>query len=108
MQFDNEQLGNYTVVSVTGRLDAITASEFEAQCDIWLSQDEIEIVVEMSGVDYISSAGLRSILTSAKKLKARGGELRFCGLTGMVAEVFQMSGFAMMFKLFATKEQATS
>ncbi|NOQ46532.1 MAG: anti-sigma factor antagonist [Desulfobulbaceae bacterium] len=108
MEFTTDKIGDYYVVSVTGRLDATTAGEFEEQCDQWLSQDEIHIVVDMAGVEYISSAGLRSILTSAKKLKGRKGDLRFCNLAGMVADVFKMSGFAAMFKIFETREQAIS
>lgn len=108
MEFTNEKMGNYYVVGVDGRLDATTSGEFEAQCDSWLSLNEHQIVVDMSGVEYISSAGLRSILTSAKKLKAKGGNLHFCGMAGMVADVFKMSGFAAMFQIFDTKEQAIS
>lgn len=108
MEFTNDKMGDYYVVAAAGRLDATTSGEFEEQCDQWLSQDEIHIVVDMGGVEYISSAGLRSILTSAKKLKAREGDLRFCNLAGMVADVFKMSGFAAMFKIFETREQAIS
>jgi len=108
MEFTNNKLGDYYVVDVAGRLDATTSHEFEEQCDRWLSRDEIRIVVDMSGVEYISSAGLRSILSSAKKTRARGGDLFFCELTGMVADVFKMSGFAAMFRIFETREQAVS
>lgn len=108
MEFSGEKTGDYYVVDVSGRLDATTSGEFEAECDKWLEQGETKIVVDMGGVEYISSAGLRSILTSAKKLKAVSGELRFCGLSGMVADVFKMSGFAAMFQIFESRDQATS
>lgn len=108
MEFTNTKIDEYYVVDVSGRLDATTACEFEEQCDKWLAENEIRVVVDMEKVEYISSAGLRSILTSAKKLRAKGGELYFCGLTGMVADVFKMSGFAAMFKIFETREQAIS
>ncbi len=106
MEFTNDKQGDFLVVGISGRLDATTAAEFEAQCDQWVEAKQGKIVVNMEGVDYISSAGLRSILTSAKKLKAMDGEMRFCGLTGMVADVFGVSGFASMFKIFDTLEQA--
>ncbi len=108
MECTESRSGSYYVVDVTGRLDATTASKFEQQCDKWLADDEIHIVVDLSGVEYISSAGLRSLLTSAKKTRARGGDLFFCGLTGMVADVFKMSGFEALFKVFDTREQAVS
>ena len=71
-----------------------------------MEAEEYQILVDMSAVEYISSAGLRGILTSAKKLKAKGGNIQFCGLQGMVADVFKMSGFAAMFQIFDNKEQA--
>ena len=108
MDFFSKKNGAYYVLGVVGRLDATTSHEFEEQCSTWLSLGEKCIVVDMSGVEYISSAGLRSILTSAKKTRAEGGDLYFCGLTGMVADVFKLSGFAAIFKIFDTREQAVN
>lgn len=108
MEFTQEKNGDYLVVQVAGRMDATTASEFEAQCDAWLASGETKIIVNMAGVEYISSAGLRSILSSAKKLKGQSGEIRFCSLSGMVADVFKVSGFAAMFKIFPELDQALS
>ena len=106
MEFTTEKNGEYTIVAVSGRLDATTAEEFEEQAEAWLSSNATKVVIAMEGVEYISSAGLRAILSSAKKLRAQGGDILFCGLEGIVAEVFKMSGFASMFKIFATREQA--
>lgn len=108
MEFIDEENGNAYVVAVSGRLDATTAHEFDAHCDNWLAEDKIHIVVDLGGVDYISSAGLRSLLTSAKKTRARGGDIFFCELKGMVADVFKMSGFESLFKVFKTREQAVN
>ncbi len=106
MEFKNNKMGKYYAVDVSGRLDATTSSEFEQECDSWIGAEEYQILVDMSAIEYISSAGLRGILTSAKKLKAKGGSIRFCGLQGMVADVFKMSGFSSMFQIFDNKEQA--
>lgn len=108
MDFNATKAGNIYVVDVAGRLDATTANEFEQQCDTWIGAGEYQVLIDMTAVEYISSAGLRGILTSAKKLKAQQGNIRFCGLQGMVADVFKMSGFAAMFQVFDSKEQATS
>ena len=106
MEFKNDKMGDYYVVSIAGRLDATTSGELEKQCDIWLSQGEHDIILDMGNLEYISSAGLRSILSSAKKLKKKGGNLHLCGLVGLVAEVLKMSGFAAIFQIFETREQA--
>ena len=105
MEFTNDRMGDYYVVSIAGRLDATTSVELDKQCDLWLSQGEHDIVLDMGNLEYISSAGLRSILASAKKLKKKGGDLHLCGLVGLVADVMKMSGFAAIFKIFETREQ---
>jgi len=106
MDFNNTKNGDALVVIVSGRMDAITASEFDAQCQSWIEKSETKVVIDLSGLEYISSAGLRSILSAAKKMKGAQGELLFCGLSGMVEEVFNVSGFAAMFKIYSTTEAA--
>jgi anti-anti-sigma factor len=105
VEFDNDKVGEYYIVAVTGRLNADTAAELEAQCEYWLGLEEMRVVLDLSGLDYISSAGLRSILIAAKKLKTAGGSISFYGLKGMVADVFRISGFAAMFEMYDTREQ---
>lgn len=107
MEFKSEKLGDYVILSVFGRMDALTAGEFEKQCCQLLEQGDPKIVADMGGVDYISSAGLRSILSAAKKLRGSAGEIRFCSLSGMVNDVFTVSGFAAMFKIFDSAADAT-
>lgn len=94
-----QEKGNLTLVTVTGRMDAVTAPDFEKTCQALMQKGKIDIVAELSALDYISSAGLRSILSAAKKLRGKGGNLRFCGLSGMVKEVFKISGFQSMFTI---------
>ncbi|ADU63951.1 MAG: STAS domain-containing protein [Pseudodesulfovibrio sp.] len=106
MDFKNKKDGDKLVVSVSGRLDAITAQEFDAQCREWLATGDVNVIADLSGLEYISSAGLRSILSAAKQLKGAKGSLTFCNLSGMVEEVFVVSGFAAMFTLHPTLEDA--
>lgn len=106
MDFNSSKNGDALVVLVSGRMDAITATEFDAECQSWIDAGDTKVVIDLSGLEYISSAGLRSILSAAKKIKGAQGELLFCGLSGMVEEVFSVSGFSAMFKLYATPEDA--
>ncbi len=106
MEFNNSKNGDALVVKITGRMDAITTAKFDAQCHTWLADGEKKVVADLSGLEYISSAGLRSILSAAKQLKSAQGQLVFCGLSGMVEEVFSVSGFAAMFTLYKTVEDA--
>jgi anti-sigma B factor antagonist len=106
MDFSWSKQGQGIVLKLKGRMDAVTAPEFEKECTGKLDQGERSFVVDLSGVDYISSAGLRSILSAAKKLKAVQGKICFCNLKGMVQEVFSVSGFASMFPMYASIEEA--
>ena len=106
MKIGNSKNGKWLVLDVTGRMDVTNSTGFENECAKWVEEGEKHIVADLSGLAYISSAGLRSLLASAKKLKAVGGELRFCHLGGMVEEVFKVSGFGTMFKVSATVEEA--
>jgi len=54
-------------------MDAVTTPEFEQTLGGWIDEGEIRFIVDFTGLDYISSAGLRGILTSVKRLKAEGG-----------------------------------
>jgi len=102
--FENRETG--TLVLVTGRMDAVTAPQFEKDCVAVIEAGAKLMVVDLSQLDYISSAGLRSILASAKKIKSTGGTMKFCGLSGMVEEVFQVSGLGTMFATTATADEA--
>jgi len=106
MEFTKTIEGAVCVLAVMGRMDTLTAPEFEAQCAACAAEGTTRIVVDLSSLEYISSAGLRSILASAKKLKAAGGGLSFCCLSGIVAEVFAVSGFSKLMPVFPTRQDA--
>ncbi len=94
------------VVSVTGRMDAVSAPDFDKQVEKEIDKGETYFVLDLSGLDYISSAGLRSMLTLAKKLKSKEGGLVLCGLQEMVTEVFEVSGFTTIFEIFGSLKEA--
>ncbi len=106
MEITTRKEKNSAVVSVSGRIDAITAPDFEKSLEGLIAAGEKSILINLSGLGYISSAGLRSILSSAKKLKALSGEIMFTGLQGPVEEVFQISGFKSIFKIFSSEAEA--
>lgn len=95
-----------TLLQVNGRMDAMNAPAFEKDFLQVIDDGEKRVVVDLTGLEYISSAGLRSILSSAKKAKKAGCTMQFCGLRGMVEEVFKVSGLGTMFSVSATVEEA--
>ncbi|RMF32638.1 MAG: anti-sigma factor antagonist, partial [Chloroflexi bacterium] len=66
-------------IAPQGRLDARTVSALESALESALSQGP-RLVVDLSGVPYISSGGLRALMTARRRARAQGGDLRLCGL----------------------------
>ncbi|OPY01122.1 MAG: putative anti-sigma factor antagonist BtrV [Syntrophorhabdus sp. PtaB.Bin047] len=106
MEITRRKEKDVSIVAVSGRIDAITAPDFEKSLDELIAAGDRVILIDLTALGYISSAGLRSILSSAKKLKALSGEILFTGLQGPVEEVFQISGFKSIFKIFPTEAEA--
>ena len=100
MEFETKEENGWTVVSIGGRMDAITTPEVEKKLDNLVGAGEKRLVVDLNGLNYISSAGLRGLLATAKKLKAGQGEIAFANLQGPVRDVFEISGFYSIFKVF--------
>lgn len=100
-----KEVGNL-VVSVGGRLDAVSAPEFDERVQEQIKEDELVFVLDLTRLVYISSAGLRSILSLAKALRAKGGRLTLCGLTDVVKEVFDLSGFTAILTITQSLDQA--
>lgn len=106
MEVTTKKGGSAVVVSVAGRIDAVTAPDFEKQLLALMNGGDVKQVLNFGGLEYISSAGLRSILSLAKQLKAKEGKLLFADLRGPVKDVFKISGFGSLFKICDTEEEA--
>ena len=94
------------IVSVSGRMDAVTATDFENALTEFISQGNSSLVIDFSDLDYISSAGLRSILGTAKKMKGMEGKLFLANLKEVVKEVFDISGFSAIIPIYDSVETA--
>lgn len=106
MELSTEKEKNCVVVSIRGKIDAVTSPAFEKSLAELIEQGEKNLLLNFNRLEYISSAGLRSILSTAKQLKLKEGKLLFAGLQGPVKDVFKISGFGSIFKLYDTKEDA--
>ena len=106
MQITVTTQAGVTIAALVGRMDAMTTVEFDRWLAEQLSNGEIRYVLNMQGLEYISSAGLRSLLAAAKQVKTRNGSLLLCQLGGTVEEVFRISGFLAIFKTFGSVEEA--
>jgi anti-anti-sigma factor len=99
MEISQEQDGDVVIVRLTGRLDSSAASGAEEQLSTALSGTPPRVAIDMSGLAYISSAGLRVLLVMAKKVQQQKGKVALGGLAPNVREVFTVSGFDTIFPI---------
>ena len=92
MTITKKQNGADLEIALEGRLDTMTAPELEAEFGKVLGEAE-HVVLDLSKLDYISSAGLRVLLSAHKALRGKGG-LVIKNVNEIVSEVFEVTGFA--------------
>lgn len=106
MQLHIEPQNGTLVVAVEGRIDGANAMEFQRAVRDHLGDNKGPLVIDFAELAYISSAGLRVILSIAKALQQRNGQFAICSLSGMVAQIFQISGFDQLISIHATRAEA--
>jgi len=94
------------ILSIHGHFSADTAPEFERILYLQLDSGERRFVLNLAELTFISSAGLCSILATAKKIKEQDGNMVICALQGEALKVFEISGFAALFSLYPTEAAA--
>ena len=93
MEIKKQQDGAKLTVSLSGRLDTTSAPEFEKELKASLGGVS-DLTLDFSGLDYISSAGLRVLLSAQKAMNAAGGEMCVTGANDIVKEIFDVTGFS--------------
>ena len=106
MQIDTLVQDGVTVMKVTGRMDAATVGTFTDECQKQLKSGAGRYIVDLAGLEYISSAGLRGILTMGKACKVAKATLAFCSMQAMVADMFKLSGFTSILTVYSTLDDA--
>ncbi len=101
-----EKRSDRAVVTVEGRLDTLTAPELESKVLELIHEGQHRVILDLSQLEYISSAGLRTILVAAKQAQANGGDICCCGLNGVVKRVFDVTGFSSMIPVFDSVDSA--
>ena len=95
-----------TVVSITGSVDALTAGGLTDLLLENIDSQHVRLVVDLGGVDFMSSAGLRAIMTSLKESRKHGGDLRLAAAQPGVEKILKLSGFTSILKSYSTLDQA--
>jgi anti-sigma B factor antagonist len=109
MHIEHTQFDHALVVAPQGRIDHTNGDAFRAalapHVDSALAAAR-QIVIDLSQVDYISSAGLRAFMLVAKQVRGAGGTLVVAALQPIVREIFEISRFTLLFRTFASIEDA--
>lgn len=106
MEITEETRGNAKLFRLQGRLDSNTSPVLEQRLAETLSSGTRGVVIDFKQLDYISSAGLRVILKTAKALKRDNGKLLLCSMQDYVKEVFEIAGFDSFLPILPSPEDA--
>jgi anti-anti-sigma factor len=95
-----ETLGGCKILSVSGRIDFESALDFEQHINAMIQEDGDGYIIELSQVELLSSAGLRVMLSTAKRVAHRNASLALAAPSQVVRQVFEISHFNLLFKIF--------
>ena len=108
MKTNVRQETNSTVIDVNGSVDALTAPELSKTLLDQIADGHANLVVNLIGVEFMSSAGLRTLLGAVKEARSNGGDMRIASATPGVDKVLRMSGFHNIAKVFSSQDEAVS
>jgi anti-sigma B factor antagonist len=108
LDVSNRKVKGIDIVVIRGRMDAHSSADAGTNINGLIEGGSRRIVVNLGGLEYISSSGLRILLAALKQLKKEGGDLKLASLQHSVLEVFSMAGFDRIFSLFDDEESAVN
>ncbi len=106
MELNQKAIDNIPIIAVSGRIDATTSKDLENALNNLIDQNNTKIVVDLAGVEYISSVGLRVMLAALKKVRPKQGDVKLVSLQPFVREVFEITGFAKLFMIYSNQGDA--
>lgn len=105
VEINVEQEGDILIVRLDGRLDATTTPVVEKKLAKLLDASK-KIIIDFTDVGYLSSAGMRLLLSMTKKMHTKEGQICFFGMSEDVLEIIKMAGFERILKICNTKSEA--
>jgi anti-sigma B factor antagonist len=106
MQIQTSELKRVTLFEISGRIDSTNAVELGDALTIAIDAGRSQIVLDLSNVEYMSSAGLRELVTALKKVKKGTGDLRLASPSDRVREVLELAGLDSIFEIYASQVEA--
>ena len=106
MEISAEREGGAVIARANGRIDSSNSREFHSGLDAVVSDDDSAVVLNFEDVSYISSAGMRVILLTAKSLQSSGTKFVLCSMEEPIREVFKISGFDKIIPILGSQSEA--
>lgn len=106
LEYAERNVDDVLVIGLRGRLDNQAAANFEQRFLSFINAGARQLAFDCSALDSISSAGLRSFLNAARRLTTVGSRITLYSLNEAVARAFRTTGFASLFRIFHTEEEA--
>jgi anti-anti-sigma factor len=106
MEVNTERENGTLIVKIEGRVDGANAREFEDALEAAIGEDDRAVIMDFEALSYISSAGLRVILLTARTLRERDKEFVVCSLSDPIREVFEISGFDKIIPVHVSRSEA--
>jgi anti-anti-sigma factor len=105
MEIDHRVENGILIIAINGRLDAASAPVAEGEINKALEGEQNRLLFDLSALEYLSSGGLRVILSAAKEIRRREGKVALAALTQYVYEIFEVSGFTAMLPIKDSVEE---
>ncbi|MES2273016.1 MAG: STAS domain-containing protein [Chlamydiota bacterium] len=101
-----ERVENRVILRIDGRLDAASSPLLERKINSLIDENCHHLILDFNLVDYLSSAGMRVLLSGTKKLKAKKGSLILFAVSDDVGEIIKMAGFDKILHICSTEKEA--
>ncbi len=106
MELTTKEMKRVSLVTVGGRVDSATAPDFDQALPALIHANRCQIVVDLKEVDYMSSAGLRGLVSALKGAKGCGGDVRLAQPSQRVQEVLELAGLNSIFACYENVTEA--
>jgi anti-sigma B factor antagonist len=106
MEIQTHEYKRVAVLSITGRIDSATSAEFEAALQEVIGRGKRNLILDMSQVEFLSSSGLRVLVTTLKSLRKSGGELCIAQPSQRARDAIDIAGLDVLFRFFDDRESA--
>jgi len=106
LRIELEEIENRVILRIDGRIDAASAPILDRKIDSLIAEDRCRLLLDFSRVDYLSSAGMRTLLSASKKVKPKHGMLILFSVSEEVGEIIKMAGFEKILRICSSEKEA--